>query len=38
MAIAKELLQELIVEAQVTRRFLEAVPFDKLQYKPTEKI
>jgi uncharacterized damage-inducible protein DinB len=37
MAIAKEILQELIVEAQVTRRFLEAVPFDKLQYKPTEK-
>jgi uncharacterized damage-inducible protein DinB len=37
MAIAKELLQELTFEAQVTRRFLEAVPFDKLQYKPTEK-
>jgi uncharacterized damage-inducible protein DinB len=37
MAIAKEILQELIVEAQLTRRFLEAVPFDKQQYKPAEK-
>jgi uncharacterized damage-inducible protein DinB len=37
MTIAQELLQELSLEAQVTRRYLESVPFDKLDYKPTEK-
>ena len=37
MRIGQELLQELILEAEVTRRFLEKVPFDKLDYKPTEK-
>ena len=37
MTIGQELLQELNLEATVTRRFLESVPFDKLQYKPTEK-
>ena len=37
MRIGQELLQELISEAEVTRRFLEKVPFDKLDYKPTEK-
>jgi uncharacterized damage-inducible protein DinB len=37
MNIASELLQELTLEAAVTRRFIESVPFDKLEYKPTEK-
>ena len=37
MTIGQELLQELTLEAKVTRRFLEAVPFDKQEYKPTEK-
>jgi uncharacterized damage-inducible protein DinB len=37
MTIAQELLQELTLEAAVTRRFLDSVPFDKLAYKPTEK-
>ena len=37
MTIGKELLQELTLEAKVTRRFLESVPFNKADYKPTEK-
>ena len=37
MTVGKELLQELTLEAKVTRRFLQAVPFDKADYKPTEK-
>lgn len=37
MTLGQELLQELTLEAAVTRRFLENVPFDKVQYKPTEK-
>ena len=37
MTIGQELLQELILEATVTRRYLENVPFTKLDYKPTEK-
>ena len=37
MTIGQELLQELILEAAVTRRYLENVPFTKLDYKPTEK-
>jgi uncharacterized damage-inducible protein DinB len=37
MTIGQELLQELTLEAKVTRRYLESVPFDKLEYKPTEK-
>ncbi|MBA2610755.1 MAG: DinB family protein [Bacteroidetes bacterium] len=37
ITIGQELLQELILEAAVTRRFLERIPFDKLDYKPTEK-
>ena len=37
MTIGQELLQELSLEAKVTRRFLESVPFDKAEYKPTEK-
>jgi uncharacterized damage-inducible protein DinB len=37
MTIAQELLQELTLEAAVTRKYLDSVPFDKLEYKPTEK-
>jgi uncharacterized damage-inducible protein DinB len=37
MTIGQELLQELTLEATVTRRYLERVPFDKLDYKPSEK-
>lgn len=37
MNLAKEILQELLLEASVTRLFLEKVPFDKVDYKPTEK-
>ena len=37
MTIGQELLQELILEAAVTRRYLENVPFTKLDYRPTEK-
>lgn len=37
MTLGKELLQELTLEAEVTRRFLERVPFDKAEFKPHEK-
>ena len=37
MTIGQELLQELTLEAAVTRRYLENVPFDKLEFQPTEK-
>jgi uncharacterized damage-inducible protein DinB len=37
MTIGHELLQELNLEAALTRRYLENVPFDKLDYKPNEK-
>lgn len=37
MTIGQELLQELTLEASVTRRYLENIPFDKLDYKPSEK-
>ncbi len=37
MTIGQELLQELTLEASVTRRYLESVPFDQLEFKPTEK-
>lgn len=37
MTIGQELLQELTLEAAVTRRYLDSVPFDKLDYKPTDK-
>lgn len=37
MTTIEALLQELTVEAQVTRRFLERVPLHKSEYKPTEK-
>lgn len=36
MTIGQELLQELMLEARVTRRFLSNVPFDKLEFKPAE--
>jgi uncharacterized damage-inducible protein DinB len=37
MTIGQELLQELSLEAEVTRRFLERVPFDKAKFRPHEK-
>ena len=37
MTTAQELLQELNLEAEVTRKFLERVPFDKADFSPTEK-
>jgi uncharacterized damage-inducible protein DinB len=38
MTTGQELLQELTLEARVTRRFLERVPFDgRLDYQPAEK-
>ncbi len=37
MTQGQELLQELTLEAEVTRRFLERVPFDKAEFKPHEK-
>ncbi len=37
MSKGQELLQELTLEAEVTRRFLERVPFDKAEFKPHEK-
>ncbi|NJM53972.1 MAG: hypothetical protein HC846_11650 [Blastocatellia bacterium] len=37
MSLAQDLLNELRQEASVTRRFLEQVPFDKLDYRPDEK-
>lgn len=37
MTKGTEFLQELVIEAAVTRLYLDSVPFDKLDYKPTEK-
>ncbi len=37
MTITQDLLSELQLEAAVTRRFLERVPFDKAEYKMHEK-
>jgi uncharacterized damage-inducible protein DinB len=37
MTTGQELLQELTLEAAVTRRYLQMVPFDKLEYQPTAK-
>ena len=37
MTLAKDLLNELKQEAAVTRRYLERVPFDKLEFRPHEK-
>jgi len=37
MTIGQEFLKELLLESEVTRRYLEAVPFDKKDFKPAEK-
>ena len=37
MTIGQGFLQELTLEAAVTRRYLASVPFDKLDFQPTEK-
>ncbi len=37
MTIGQAFLQELTLEASVTRRYLESVPFDRLDYQPSEK-
>ncbi len=37
MTIGQELLQELMIESAVTRRYLECIPFDQLHFKPNEK-
>ena len=37
MTIGQEFLQELLLESQVTRRYLESVPFEKKDFKPDEK-
>ena len=37
MTIAQELLKELTLEAEVTRLYLATVPFNQLDYQPTEK-
>jgi uncharacterized damage-inducible protein DinB len=37
MTIGQELLQELTLEATVTRRFLESVPFERATFRPHEK-
>jgi uncharacterized damage-inducible protein DinB len=37
MNTSQALLQELKLEAAVTRKYLAIVPFDKLEYQPTEK-
>ncbi len=36
-SIGKTFLQELILESEVTRRYLEVVPFEKAHFKPAEK-
>lgn len=37
MTIGQEFLRELVLEAEVTRKYLAAVPFDKKDFKPAEK-
>ncbi len=37
MTIGQEFLKELSLESQVTRRYLESVPFDQKDFKPAEK-
>lgn len=37
MTIGKSFLQELILESEVTRRYLASVPFEKKDFKPAEK-
>lgn len=36
-SIGRTFLKELLLESEVTRKFLELVPFDKASYKPAEK-
>ncbi len=37
MTTAQELLQELSLEAEVTRRYLECIPFERSEFQPAEK-
>ena len=37
MTIGQEFLQELLLESEVTRRYLESVPFDQKEFSPAEK-
>jgi len=37
LSIGKTFLQELVLESEVTRRYLAAVPFEKAHFKPAEK-
>lgn len=37
MTIGQEFLRELTLESEVTRRYLESVPFDKKEFKSAEK-
>ena len=37
MTIGQEFLKELLLESEVTRRYLESVPFDNKEFKPAEK-
>ncbi len=37
MTVGQELIQELTLEAEVTRRFLAVVPFEKAAFQPAEK-
>jgi hypothetical protein len=37
MTSAQELLQELSLEAEVTRRYLECIPFERSEFQPAEK-
>ena len=37
MTLAQEFLKELILESDVTRRYLALVPFEKKEFKPAEK-
>lgn len=37
MTIGQEFLKEVMLESKVTRRYLERVPFDRKEFKPTEK-
>ena len=37
MTSAQELLQELSLEAEVTRRYLECIPFERSDFQPAEK-
>lgn len=37
MTIGQEFLKELILEAEVTRKYLACVPYDRKEFKPSEK-